>query len=105
MMNRLLITSLLLAAACSPQSLADSVTRKAARSVVVPVLQNYMPAAGAEAATDCVMANASPSEINALARDVGVRAGTLTVQNVAAILRRPATADCLRARGLGPVAG
>jgi hypothetical protein len=51
------------------------------------------------------MANASPGEIRALARDVGTRAGTLTVQNVATILRRPATAACLRARGVGPVAG
>lgn len=104
-MNRLLIASLLLAAACSPQTLADSMSRKAARSVVVPVMQNYMPAPRAEAAADCVMANATPAEINALARDVGVRAGSLTVQNVATILRRPATAECLRARELGPVAG
>ncbi|MFD1808426.1 hypothetical protein ACFSHQ_10745 [Gemmobacter lanyuensis] len=35
---------LLFAAACSPQTMADNVTDRAARSVVVPVMQNYMPA-------------------------------------------------------------
>ncbi|RID92513.1 hypothetical protein D2N39_07685 [Gemmobacter lutimaris] len=104
-MPRLALACLLLAAACSPQAMADNVSARAARSVVVPVMQNYMAAPQAEAAADCVMANASPGEIRALARDVGTRAGTLTVQNVATILRRPATAECLRMRGIGPVAG
>ncbi|WP_151718736.1 hypothetical protein [Gemmobacter serpentinus] len=87
-------------AACSPQSLTDGVTERAARSVVVPVLQNYMTAPQAEAAAGCVLANADMAEKRALARDVGVRAGTLTVQNVTNIIRRPATAACLRTRGV-----
>lgn len=87
-------------AACSPQTLTDGVTDRAARAVVVPVLQNYMTAPQAEAAAGCVLANADSAEKRALARDVGVRAGTLTVQNVTNIIRRPATGACLRTRGI-----
>ncbi|SEN93075.1 hypothetical protein SAMN04488103_109108 [Gemmobacter aquatilis] len=101
----LLPLCLLALTACSPQTLADSVNRKAARTVVVPVLQTYMTAPQAETAADCVMANASPAEMAALARDVGTRAGTLTVQNVVTIVRRPATGACMRAAGVGPIAG
>ncbi|MBT9247574.1 hypothetical protein KM031_13930 [Gemmobacter fulvus] len=106
-MPRLIAPLLLLTAlaACNPQTVAQNINTRAARSVVVPVMQNYMTAPQAEAAADCVIANASPAELQGLARDVGVRAGTLTVQNVANILRRPATASCMRARGIGPVAG
>lgn len=99
----LLLPLALLLAACSPQTVADNVNRRAARSVVVPVLQNYMTAPQAEAAADCVIVNATPAELAALARDVGVRAGSLTVQNVVTVVRRPATGECMRARGVGPV--
>ena len=96
---------LLFAAACSPQTMADNVTDRAARSVVVPVMQNYMPAPQAEAAADCVLSNASIEERRALARDMGVRAGTLTVQNVVTIVQRSGTGACMRARGIGPLGG
>lgn len=100
---RLLPLALIVVAACSPQTMADNVNRRAARTVVVPVLQNYMTAPQAEAAADCVIVNATPAELSALARDVGVRAGTLTVQNVVNVVRKPATGACMRARGIGPV--
>ena len=87
-------------AACSPQSLANSVTDRAARSVTVQVLQAYMTAPQAEIAADCVLGNADPAERRALARDVGVRPGTLTSQNVTNIIRRPGTGACLRQRGV-----
>ncbi|WP_162528168.1 hypothetical protein [Gemmobacter caeruleus] len=96
----LLLAALPLAAACSPQTITDNVTDRAARSVVVPVLQNYMTAPQAEIAADCVLSSAAPAEKRALARDVGVQAGSLTVQNVTNIVRRPATGDCMRARGV-----
>ena len=90
----------LLMAACSPQSLADGVTDRAARSVTVQVLQAYMTAPQAEIAADCVLGNADITERRALARDVGVRPGTLTSQNVTNIIRRPGTGACLRSRGV-----
>lgn len=86
--------------ACSPQTVADNVTDRAARSVVVPVLQNYMTAPQAELAANCVLQNASVEERRALARDYGVTAGTLTVQNVVNIIRRPGTGNCMRASGV-----
>ena len=95
---------LLLLAACSPQTLADNVTDRAARSVVVNVLVNQYPRPQAETATTCVLQNATPTETEALARDVATRAGTNTVANVRAIGDRPATRACLSGQGLVPIA-
>ena len=95
---------LLLLAACSPQTLADNVTDRAARSVVVNVLVNQYPRPQAETATTCVLQNATPAEVEALARDVATRAGTVTVARIRAIGDRPATQGCLSAQGLIPIA-
>jgi hypothetical protein len=86
-------------AACSPQQFADDVTRQAAETVVRPVLEDYMPPAQAAGATACVLDNAAPEEIRALARDVAVEAGTQTVQSVLNIATRPATITCLASVG------
>ncbi|QUS34850.1 hypothetical protein [Falsirhodobacter algicola] len=96
---------LLVLAACSPQTVTDSVARRAARSVVNPVVAQYLPSGQAEAATNCVIDNASAGEISTLARDVGTRAGTSTVQTVTGILARPATMQCLGSQGLPALAG
>lgn len=87
-------------AACSPQGVADSVGRKAASTVVLPVLQQDMPTPQAQKATDCVMRNASAAEVQALARDVAVVAGTLTEANIRAIALRPETQACFAANGV-----
>lgn len=94
----------LMLAACTPQAMADRVGEGAARSVVLNIVANQYPRPGAEQAADCVIANASPSEVQALARDVGTRAGTGTLAYVAAITARPATQSCVAGRGLAPVA-
>ncbi|MFN3938482.1 MAG: hypothetical protein ACK4KW_13010 [Gemmobacter sp.] len=91
-------------AGCDPRAAADSVTRAAARSVVVPVVGQVLPAPQAEQAAACVIDHADAAEIESLARDVGTRAGTLTEATVATILRRPATRACLAARGIAPAA-
>lgn len=98
-MTRPLLMILLLAA-CSPQQLADDVTRQAAESVVVPILSDYMPAPQANGATVCILDNATPDELRMLARDVAVSAGSSTVENVLAIASRPATLTCFRSLGL-----
>ncbi|MGQ0564691.1 MAG: hypothetical protein ACT4OK_06430 [Gemmobacter sp.] len=94
----------LLLAACSPQAAVDNFTDRAARSVVVNVLVNQYPRPQAETATTCVIRNADPSEVEALARDVGARAGTTTVARIRAIGNRPATQGCLASQGLAPIA-
>jgi hypothetical protein len=86
--------------ACSPQQVADDVTRAAAETVVVPVLEDYMPAPQAKGAAVCILDNASPEEMRMLARDVAVSAGTSTVDNVLAIGTRPATLACFKTLGL-----
>ena len=94
---------LFLLAACSPQTLVGNVTDRAARSVVVNVLVNQYPRPQAETATTCVLQNATPAEVEALARDVATRAGTVTVARIRAIGDRPATQACLSAQGLIPI--
>jgi hypothetical protein len=94
------VALLLVAAACSPQVLADNVTRQAAETVVVPVLEDYLPAPQAKGASVCILDNATPEEMRMLARDVAVQAGTSTVDNVLAIGTRPATLACFKSLGL-----
>jgi hypothetical protein len=86
-------------AACSPQQLADNVTRQAAETVVTPVLDDYMTGPQAQGATACILDNAAPEEIRALARDVATVAGTTTVQSVLTIAARPATLACFASVG------
>jgi hypothetical protein len=104
-MRALVIPALLLLSACDTQALTDKALRRAAESVVIPVVNRDMPAAVAETATRCILDAASKSEIEGLARDVGVEAGTLTVANIRAIASRPAAAACFAAGGVPPLRG
>ncbi|PZQ97186.1 MAG: hypothetical protein DI533_14255 [Cereibacter sphaeroides] len=90
-------------AACSPAQIGTDVTRRAARTVVLPVVSANTPEPAASLATDCILANASNRELNMLARDMGTRAGTLTEQNIRTILAKPATQSCIAGKGLAPV--
>lgn len=94
-----LVAGLLALAACSPQQVADDITRQAAESVVLPVVGEVMPAAQAQGATACILQNATIEETRMLARDVGVEAGTSTVDNILIIAGRPGTLDCFRTIG------
>jgi HAMP domain-containing protein len=102
-MRGALVLAALALAACSPAEIATDVTRKAARTVVLPVVSATTPAPANELATDCILANATNAELNDLARDVGNRAGTLTEQNIRMILSKPATQACIAGKGLAPV--
>ena len=92
-----------LLAACSPAAIATDLTRRTAKTVVFPVVSATTPAPADELITQCILANASNAELNDLARDVGTRAGTLTVQNVRTIADRPATRACIAGKGLAPL--
>jgi HAMP domain-containing protein len=91
---------LVIVAACSPAALATDVTKRAARTVVLPVLSATTPAPADALATDCVIANATNAELNDLARDLGVRAGTTTTDNIRLILSKPSTQACIAGQGL-----
>lgn len=86
---------LLLLCACDPQEVADKAVARTAEAVVAPVV--------GDAATRCIVDNATPAELKALAVDFGVEAGTTTVANIMAIANRPATLACLAAAGLPPI--
>ena len=85
----------LLLAACDPQLVIDKAMARTAESVIAPVT-------GAGAAR-CIASNATPDELRALARDIGVEAGTSTLATIRAIASRPATLSCLAQSGLPPV--
>lgn len=104
-MKTRIMLSLLLLAACDPQQLADKALRRTAESVVQPVLARELPGAQADIATQCVLDAASPAEINALARDVGVEAGSQTITNIRNLALRPGAAACLAAGGIPPLKG
>jgi hypothetical protein len=104
-MRALVIPALMLLAACDTQALTDKALRRAAESVVTPVVNRDMPAEVAQTATRCILDAASKPEIEGLARDVGVEAGTLTIANIRAIASRPAAAACFAAGGVPPLRG
>ena len=74
-------------AACSPQDMADKIGRRTAETVVRPIVDDRLSGPQADAATQCVVQNATAEEVQALVRDVGVYAGTSTEATVWAIGR------------------
>ncbi|WP_225028460.1 hypothetical protein [Xinfangfangia pollutisoli] len=90
-------------AACDPQAMADKTTRNMAADVVRPVVGRDMPAAPAEAATQCILDAAAVEEQRALARDYGVEAGSQTRENIRNIALRPAAQSCFASHGVPPV--
>jgi hypothetical protein len=90
-------------AACSPTEVADKVGRRAADTVVRPVVSDYMTGPEAELVTRCIVDNASAEEIRLLSRDVAVVAGSSTVDLIFRMASNPATVACLRAKGLPPL--
>ena len=104
-MRAWLLIPLVLLAACDPQELADKAMRRTAESVVMPVVSRDMPSGVADVATRCILDSASAFEIESLARDVGVEAGTLTVQTIRTIAQRPAVTGCFAAGGVPPLRG
>ena len=91
---------LALMAACTTANPVDQIARTAAKSVVLPVVQQRLPGPQAEAVAICVIDNANSNEILTLARDVGTRAGTRTVQIIATVLQRPNTIQCVLRAGI-----
>ncbi len=95
----LMLCVLPLLAGCG--SMAEKINIRAAESVVRPVVSKGLTGAQADVATRCVIDNATPAELQYLARDVGVEAGSLTEQRVLGIIQRPATSTCIAAaRGI-----
>ena len=89
--------------ACDPRAVADQAVRRAAETVVTPVVNRDMPLGPAQAATTCILNAASVAEVRTLARDVGVEAGTSTVATIRALAARPGARACFAASGVPPL--
>ena len=87
-----LMMALVALAACDPRVIADKAVARTAEAVIAPVM--------GPAAARCIVDNGSPEELLAIARDIGVEAGTSTVANITRIALRPATAACIAASGI-----
>ncbi|MDP3195212.1 hypothetical protein [Tabrizicola sp.] len=101
----LALMSGLVLAGCDPAELVDSTLKRTAHSVVFPVVNIDMPAEPARLATKCILEAASQEELQLLARDVGVEAGTATKATIRQIAVRPAAQACFAASGVPPVVG
>lgn len=105
-MNRMiLLIALMIMAACDPQELADKALRRTAETVVQPVVARDMPAGVADLATACILDAANQEEINGLARDAAVEAGSRTKDSIRIIAQRPAAAACFARSGVPPLRG
>ncbi len=95
----------LVLAACDAAELVDSALKRTVHSVVFPVVNIDMPAEPARLATKCILDAATQEELELLARDVGVEAGTSTKATIRQIALRPAAQSCFAANGVPPLAG
>ncbi|ANT59696.1 hypothetical protein AYJ57_04515 [Salipiger sp. CCB-MM3] len=86
-------------AACSAQT-QDQIARQAAKSTVARVVADRYPGVPVEPALDCVIDNASSTQIYALAADSVTGPTASTVEVVTDIVSKPETLTCLAAEGL-----
>ncbi len=101
MRRGLALVALLALAACA--EVQDQIARDAARATVRPVLAERFPGVPLEPASDCVIDNASASELSRLALAAGQQTVSPATQAlVVEIATRPATIRCLTTDGLAP---
>lgn len=95
----LVLAAALALAACSPES-QDRIARDAARSTISKVVVDRFPGVPVQPAIDCIIDNASSTQIYALAADSVTGPTESTVQIVSDIVSKPETLTCLAAEGL-----
>ena len=103
MIRRSLIIAVVGLSACDPAEVMDSALKRTAYTVVYPVVNIDLPGEPARLATNCILDAANPNELELLARDVGVEAGTSTKATIRTIALRPNTQSCFAANGVPPV--
>jgi len=77
------------------QQSAEDIARKEAKVVVNDVVERRLPGVDVSAATDCIIDNASLSEIFDIAKTSVTGADEATVKAILDIAKRPETAKCL----------
>ena len=83
-----------LASACSPVE-RDRMTRGAAKSAILPVVEELFPNVPLDRSLDCIVGFASTDEIDGLASDTLTGPTAATRATVAGILDRPGTRACI----------
>lgn len=95
------LTCALALAACDTP-LGDDIARKQAKKAVNPVLAERFPGVPLEPATNCVIDNASASELFQLARAGTTTVSQTDVELIVQIATRPESIQCLLKDGLTP---
>jgi len=91
--------------ACGDDGLADTLARDQARNVVNPILAERFPGVPLEPASNCVIDNASASEIFTLASSSVTGVGAEETELVIDIATRPDTIKCFLEDGISPFLG
>lgn len=92
---------MLITASCdTAQEVVTKGTRDTAKTVVNQVVERKFPGLNAAPITDCVIDNASTSEILTIAKASVVGIQPDTVDTVVSISQRPETAACIAKNGL-----
>ena len=87
---------------CEPDGLGDQIARDQARQAINPVLARNFPGVPLEPASDCVIDNASASEILRLARASVTGVSPEDTALIIEIATRPDTITCLLEDGIAP---
>ena len=88
--------------ACGDDGFADQLARDQARNAINPVLARQFPGVPLEPATNCVINEASASEILQLAKAGTIGLQPEDTQLVVEIATRPDTIKCLLESGITP---
>ena len=89
-----------LTACDTAQEAVTQTTRDTAKTVVNGVVENKFPGVNAAPVTDCIIDNASVSEILVIAKASVVGVKQDTVDTVVEISQRPETVACIAKNGL-----
>jgi len=81
--------------ACVTDNIVQDTSRKAAKSVVTPIIQEKFPGRNAAAYSDCVIDNAKTDEIFSLAKAAVAGVDQSTVETVVNIAARRGTIECI----------
>ncbi len=97
-----LLAGLMVLASCGDDGLADQLARDQARKAVNPVLSERFPGVPLEPASNCVINNASASEIFQLAKAGATTVSQTDVELIVQIATRRETIECLLKDGIAP---
>lgn len=95
-----LLALLPLLAGCNAADVTTDFSRKAAKSVINPIVAQKFPGVPLEPTTDCIIDNANSAELFALASAAATGPKDSTIQTVTDISRRPDTLKCMAKTGL-----